>query len=309
MKLKTLLFTGIFVCIAGAAVAQHSKAERKAAIEEALGYAETVAFTYTDWGAKFTKNYLRNNSLSQQRAFVFYTGDASGLDVSVEQREPLIGTRWVRFASSRVMGHIGLFGGDYVIIAGSYDLLVPRNGGNAEKTKNGITFDVDTLTFNFEAGKYYTIDRRVNEDNKIEFSIGETSPADYSAFQRENPGHIDGTWSGEKRTLNSINTCSMQYNIEGNRMVFEGKNGKKPFVAEGRIMYNENTIIFIPEKGVANGKEIEDFDRQPPYSWYYTLGDGLLLLEGTKKMNFAGARPFNIGMTIWENAGELRKTD
>ncbi len=83
-------------------------------------------------------------------------------------------------------------------------------------------------------------------------------------------------------------------------MKFEGNTTKIPkhaYVAEGSIMYNENTIIFIPEKATHDGKEVKNFS-DVPYVWYYTLtGNELHLEEG---------RPFNLG---WENTGKFNKTN
>ena len=73
----------------------------------------------------------------------------------------------------------------------------------------------------------------------------------------------------------------------------------KAFIAEGRLLYNENIIIMFPEKATANGKEVENFNSEPKYIWYYTLTDGVLHIEG--------GRTFNKGGRIWENTGKFSK--
>jgi len=122
-----------------------------------------------------------------------------------------------------------------------------------------------------------------------------------SELHEADPNRFDGTWKGEKKRL--MNTFFMQYTIAGNRMVFEGKSksaGMKTFVAEGSIMYNENTIIFIPEKANIDGKEVKNFSKEKPYIWYYTLTDNELHLEGGRLF----------GKTlIWENTGNFSKTN
>jgi hypothetical protein len=93
----------------------------------------------------------------------------------------------------------------------------------------------------------------------------------------------------------------MKYTIEGNKMVFEGKNkhaGMRTLVVEGHIFYNENTIILIPGQVYENGKESKIVDGELKYVWYYTVGNDELFLEGGKLF----------GKTfIWENNGNLHK--
>jgi hypothetical protein len=103
----------------------------------------------------------------------------------------------------------------------------------------------------------------------------------------------------------------MRYTIGGGRMKFEGTRGKRPFVTEGRIMYNENTIILFPEKAVANGKDINNFSGQNPYIWYYTLDGDVLKLETNATWGVVGlyARPFRSGATGWINDGDFRRTN
>lgn len=118
---------------------------------------------------------------------------------------------------------------------------------------------------------------------------------EYFAFQEANPNHLDGVWSGEKKRM--MNTFLIRYTIEGNRMLFEVKNKliKSPFTVEGQMLYNENTIVLIPEKATANGKAVENFDRNPKHVWYYTLINGVLHLEG------------GLMWRIWENTGDFRR--
>jgi hypothetical protein len=124
--------------------------------------------------------------------------------------------------------------------------------------------------------------------------------SEYIAFQKANPNYLDGIWSGEKKR--ALNTFSMQYTISGNKMLFEGKSkhANRSFTAEGQMYYNENTIILIPGKATVNGKEIENFSKQPKYIWHYTVTGNALRLEG--------GRLFSKGGLIWENTGEFHKT-
>lgn len=75
---------------------------------------------------------------------------------------------------------------------------------------------------------------------------------------------------------------------------------------EGRLLYNDNTIVLIFEKATVNGKEEKNYairakTDDPYFIWYYTLTDGVLHLESNRK--------FQSGIRMWENDGELRKID
>lgn len=173
---------------------------------------------------------------------------------------------------------------------------------------------------NYEEGKYYFItydpetdavflklttdSAHVNSVKNVgKINIDEQArKRDYLAFQAANPNLLDGVWNCEKKR--AMNTFYMQYSIEGDRIVFEGTNKRlpNPIVAEGRLFYNENTIIFVPEKATANGKEIKDFSSQPKYVWYYTLTDNVLHIEGGRR--FGNTKGFG---PVWENTGEFYK--
>ncbi len=293
------LFTVIFATtIISAAMAQKTSKEEKAAIQDAVSYAGSVAFVYANTNAGVLKNML-NPKFMERPVFISYTSDGTGLDASIELPAPFGKKSWFILRNCDRMRSTNLYDGQaYVTFAGTYVLLVPRNGSIVEVTKTGSKkFDVDSLTFTFEERKYYSIDSRVDKENKIEFSIKETDATAYSAYQDANPNRFDGTWSGEKKALRNI--YLNQYSFDGNKMKFEGstKLPKHTYIAEGSIMYNENTIIFIPEKASRDGKEVKDFN-DAPYVWYYTLtGNELNLEEG---------RQFNSG---WENTGIFQKMD
>jgi len=121
----------------------------------------------------------------------------------------------------------------------------------------------------------------------------------YLAYQKENPARLEGTWKGE--TKRAMNTFYIQYTFEGDKMTYEGKSkqaGMRPYVMEGHFRFNENTIIFTPEKSTNKGQEVKNFKSK--HIWYYTLTDNILHLEGGG----------TIGSTlIWETDGEFYKTN
>ncbi len=293
------------------AQAQQSKRERKEEVRDAIAGAIPTSFVL---GPK--------NPAHDNHAFVFYTGDDgvgydTGLDALVEQRELLMGTHWVRFGTSYLfMGGGGVVAGaglgdNYGYVpAGPCVLRVPRNGSIAEVTEGSsgrsTKFETDTLRINFERGKYYAIDRRLDADNRITFTIEETDPEEFAAFQRANPGLLEGTWSGEDKTL--LNRFTMRYTISGDRITFEGTNNKNLITAEGRLAYTENAIIMFPERAIGKGKEVKKFAEQLPYIWKYTLDGDVLRLEGVEFIGMF-SRPFGAGATLWESRGELHRVE
>ena len=195
---------------------------------------------------------------------------------------------------------------DGLISSGSHTLHLNYTDPN-DKSSRYIRMITEHRQFNFEAGKSYHFALRKSE--KYEWIIEEDSDSKveyikaFMEYTEANPDRMNGTWNCEKK--HSLNTFLMQYTIEGNRIVFEGKNKRidRPFVAEGRLLYNENIIIMFPEKATNNGREVENFDREPKYVWYYTLTNDVLRIEGGRRFgNLKG-----LGL-VWENTGEFRKT-
>ena len=296
------LFAFIFAAtIISAATAQESSKESNAAIQDAINYAESVAFVHTDKNTGVFKSMLNPKNI-EHPAFVFYMGN--GEDALIKLNTVFGKDYYELFHNSNRMRNTNLYGGRaYITFAGTCTLLVPRNGSIVEANTSGTKrFEVDTLTFNFEEGKYYTIDSRTDKENKIKFSIKETDTTPYLAYQTANPNRLNGTWSGKGKRL--LTTFLNQYYFNGSRMKFEGesKNPKQTFVAEGEIMYNENTIIFFPKSAGRKGKEVEDFNSRADrliYIWYYTLtGNELHIEEGN---------PFLIGLQVWVNTGIFQK--
>lgn len=324
MKRLFFMLLALPFCIDGYA---QSKEERAVAMADAMDYAKSIAFTYMDVAAAFPR--LSADSM----AYLSYTGGAEGgrmgADAMIKQHDPGPkwmggGTKYVYFEhSNKMVGRLGEALNYFAMIPGRYALKVPRNGSTAEKTKKGISIELDSLEFTFEAGKFYTIHNMITPDLKVEFSIEETDREAYQAFQRANPDHLAGTWtvigngrrSWTNRSLkDAVKDRFMQYTIEGDRMKFETKLGKREFTAEGCIIYNENSIIFFPQRAMLNGNEVKDFSTHAPYMWYYTLTDGVLRLDGAKRIIFGAhllaPRPFMVSKTRGEDSeGEFQKTN
>jgi hypothetical protein len=304
--MKKLLLTFLFAAaMISTAMAQKTSKEEKAVIEKALSYAESIAFVYTKFNTNgFSKATLRAAlKNSGPLAYIFYIRDESNLDALIEHKEPFVKKRWAPLYTT-LLGD-DLYGRmSCAIGAGTHVLLVPQKGAIMEKKNGVIEYEIDTLVFNFEEGKHYTINGSIDKDKRIDFSIKETDTAAYSAYQKANPNRLNGTWSGEIKRL--ATNSSNQYSFNGNRMKFEGdsKYSKQTFAVEGSIMYNENTIIFFPEKAAVKGKEVENFNSRQDrtvYIWYYTLADNELHLEN--------GDPFLVGLKSWENNGVFRKTE
>jgi hypothetical protein len=298
--MKKLFFTLIFTT---AMISMLTAQKENAAVKEAIAYAGNVAFVHTDKNTGVLKNML-NPKLIEHPSFVFYMGNGEDARIKLNTA---FGKDYYESLGFR-MRNTNLYDGKaYVAFAGTYVLLVPRKGSVIEMTPGGIKkVELDTLTFNFEEGKYYTIESRVdNETNLIvDFSIKETDIEPYLAYQAANPDRLDGTWSGEGKYL--WTTFLNQYSFDGNSMKFEGesKNPKQTFVVEGKMMYNENTIIFFPERASHKGKEIKNFNSRADrmvYIWYYTLTDNELHIEA--------GNPFLIATQSWVNTGNFFKNN
>ncbi len=199
-----------------------------------------------------------------------------------------------------------------LIPAGSHTLSLSYEDFNFNSVR-AVKMITELRQFNFEPGKAYRFARGENNEllieedpwNKMEYIRS------FLSYPESNPDRLEGTWSGETRR--AMTSYSMLCRITGDRMVFESKSGKREFAVEGAIYYNENTIILVPDKATANGKDAEDFglkakigdlyhpDIALKYVWYYTLTDGMLHLESNRKPTVRGL--------MWENDGQLRRTN
>lgn len=179
-----------------------------------------------------------------------------------------------------------------------------NNGKVFGSTVGGVRLQLDTLAFNFEPGKYYKVDSRVDKKGVVtSFTVEETDiTTPYVAYQTANPNRLDGVWSGDGKYL--MTSYLNKYYFDGSRLKFEGKkkNQKHTFVVEGKLMYNENTIIFFPEIAFLKGKEVKNFNKRADrvvYIWYYTLTDNELKIEE--------GNHFFVGLQLWVNNGNFKK--
>ncbi len=263
---KAFVLTTMFVCSIGMAMAQKSA-------KEAIKYAESIDF-----------DKMMDPKIDLKQCS--YIAEEKG-----------------NYGIMSIDGNPMLRGG--LIPSGIHMLQLHYEDFNYNSSKS-VRMISENRQFHFEAGKSYHFDRKKSEkyelvieedsDNKIEYLRA------LMEYTEANPDRLNGTWNGEKKRL--MNTFFIQYTLEGNKMAYEGKSkhaGMKAFVAEGRLLYNENILIMFPEKATANGKEVEHFSKEPQYIWYYTITDHVLHIEG--------GRLFEKGGLIWENTGEFRKTN
>jgi hypothetical protein len=265
--LATLIFTASMIT---AATAQNEKK----AISDAISYAENVAFV------------LAGKEQNENLAYVFLSGNGYPAQKEYTDQVFKFMKTWMPLEKKNVME------------PKTHVLRTPRKDSKVEST--GVTFD--TVTINFEAGKYYTVYSSVEKSVITDFYIRETDITPYLAYQTAHPNRLTGTWNGEAKRL--LTSFSNQYSFDGSRMKFAGqsKNPKQTFDVEGRMMYNENTIIFFPESACHKGKEVKNFNKRSDravYIWYYTFTDnGLHIEEGN---------PFFIGTQTWVNIGNFKK--
>lgn len=212
----------------------------------------------------------------------------------------------------------------------------PQGRLRTQTTRHENRSDLIYLSFTFEEGKYYYLDYEIAKgaaifDNRtIQFSITETKDpalseeaqkglvayeenyqkrkAAYEAnlekievfqtFMEANPNRFEGVWEGEAKRL--MNTFYIQYTFTGNIMTYEGKSkhaGMRTYFTEGQFFFNEDTIIFVPEKAADNGKEVKS--QKTKYIWYYTVNHNILHLENGGTV---GTLVF-----VWETNGEFHK--
>jgi hypothetical protein len=275
VKNMTKLLLTLFFTVAMVSTATAKETSNEA--QEATIHAESIAYVLTDKSTGIMKRFSNPSS-----AFVFYKSKA--IDAIVKERGSL-----VPFSISytcRTQDTELFCGKAYVASAGAYDFIVPKKGSAIETRGNGElrSYETESLIFNFEEGKHYTIDSRIDRKNKvvIDFSIKETESDAYLAYQEANPSRLRGTWSGlEKRRTTAIS-------IDGEKMTLEVhvSRPRSRFIAEGRVYFNSNTIIFFLEKAVNNGKRVTNISYKSPYIWYYTLTDNVLSLEDCREFPF-----------------------
>lgn len=138
--------------------------------------------------------------------------------------------------------------------------------------------------------------RKEEVDN---YHLNEQQKKDFLAFHASHPNHLDGTWKGEKKRL--MNKFAMQYTFSGDTLKYEGKSKtlkNRPFKAEGNMIYNENTIVFFPQKGFDKEREVKSFSDEPPFIWYYKIDGDIMQIEGGRLFGKA---------FIWENTGTFHK--
>lgn len=266
------------VLFAGTAQAQRAAREAKTELDSVMHYAirhaQSVAWGYA--GANGIE--MSRMPLLGEKALITYDGNGL-LDATIKQREFLVGEVFTAFEHHWMLLQARSILGAYIIPAGSFDLTVPRSGSVIKRTEESVTYDVDSLTFNFEPGKYYTIYSAIDSEDRIEFDIREISTADYADFMQADLGRLAGTWSMENKTIRGQFTNRVAF--DGDRMRYEGivPGTRWDFVAEGTFIYNENTIIMFPETATVNGKDRMKTFGGEPHIWYYTLTDGRLTID------------------------------
>jgi hypothetical protein len=279
LSFKLLVLTTALACTVSTSMAQQSK-------KEAIKHAESIDFIRIEAQPdKFC--YIVPHD-----GFIIYTIDGIARDINY-LKHPL------------------------VLAAGRHHFTGQWFGASGQMRWKSVLL---SLRHEFEEGKCYKIGfsrnfndiyyeeitadtlllRQAQEEMtayKVNIDAQREKVNEYLAFQEANPTRLEGTWSGKGKR--ALSTPLIKYAFTGNKMTYEGKNKQKMFVAEGRLFYNENTIVLIPGKAYANGEELEKFGKQPNYVWYYTITNDALELEG--------GRPFVKGLSRWENNGEFRK--
>ena len=282
LNIKTFVLASIFTCVGGASMAQSKEAK------EAIDYAEKFDFSV---GSIDNYCYIALD----KGVYISRIDDIARSRKDINNANPII----IASGIHNFVFSFNFEGRDYV---GNLGINVENDKcyriGVTDITKTSCRAFIEALadTETLVQGQDSIATHKDNlEEQKKKLK-------EFLAFQEANPNHLDGIWKGEKKR--AMNTFFMQYTIDGDKIMFEGKSkhaGMKPFVAEGTMFYSENIIIFFPEKAYNKSVEVENFSKQPKYVWYYTKTNDELILEGGRLFDNKGL--------IWENTGKLHKTE
>ena len=240
---------------------------------------QSVALSQYNLNTKIRKNMLKN---VKHPSFVFF------ITIASEQmyKASKIPNSFVLFEGRSFMNDKEFtIRADYrghVIEAGISPVIIPKIGSvldagvfGFKKLLKPLT---DTIYFDFEAGKSYLFYIKKDKENIIDCIIEETT--NYLTYQEANPNKFEGTWSGVKKVVGYH--WAYHYSFDGKKLkyVYEYVRHPKPAGYEGSVIYDENTIIFIPEKAFINGKEKNnDFYLSKVFTLDYTLTDNELQIH------------------------------
>ena len=208
-----------------------------------------------------------------------------------------------------------------LVSSGTHFIEVQYIGNKGEQTK------IIPVVFDFETDKYYYLDYEITGKNilspgSVHFFISEITDInqhtdiqekariarveaqdrnEFVSYPKSNPYRFEGTWKGITKRM--TRAYDNQYVFFGEKMTFELKSkGMKPYVMEGHVSFNENTLVFISEKITVNGKVVPNLQQQQKFIWYYTLIDDELSLEGGSLTSGLGSID-----SIWKTDGKYHK--
>ncbi len=277
---RIFILTALFVAVIGPAMGQRKTAEEQIVRDKAIAYARSIAFAQTDTSLL--------ECLFHSPSYFYYTGDFDKVRPITEHRE-LFYKGWTPLHfSNKVLGMSDAFGESraFAIVSGEHVLMVPQNGSTATELYKGGTVEIvmDSLVFHFKKGKFYTIDGEIIKDDIVNFSIKETDTAAYLSYRKAHPDLFEGVWQGEKKSLSE--KIVIRHTFSGDRVKIESNTSgipKRSYEAEGRFIYNENTLIFFPEKVRFNNKTVNKVYDLLPWIWYYTKNGDTLQIDNNKK--------------------------
>ena len=236
---------------------------------------QSVALSQYNLNTPIRKNMLKN---VKNPSFVFFITIASESVYRASKIPNSIVLVEVDYLRNDRESIIGGYRG-HVIEAGISPVIIPKIGSVLDAGFFGFKKPLtDTIYFDFEAGKSYLFYIKKDKENKIDCIIEETT--NYLTYQEANPNKFEGTWSGVKKVVGYH--WAYHYSFEGKKLkyVYEYIRNPKPVGYEGSVVYDENTIIFIPEKTFINGKEKNNyFYLAKVFTLDYTLTDNELQIH------------------------------
>ncbi len=287
---RIVVLTALLATAIGSAMGQKKTAEEKLARDQAIAYAGSIALSLTDTALL--------ECLYHSPAYFYYTGDFITVRPLIEERELFLKVWKPLHFSTKAIKMSDVFGERaFAVPSGKYPLLVPRNGSTATELYKGGTVEIvmDSLVFHFKKGKFYTIDGEITKDDIVNFSIEETDTAAYLSYRKAHPELFEGVWQGEKKSLSE--KIVIRYTFSGGRVRIESNTSgipKRSYEAEGRFIYNENTLIFFPEKVRFNNKSVNKAYDLLPWIWYYTKNGDALQVDNNR-------RKLETRRIVWQN--------
>jgi hypothetical protein len=306
----------VFAVLMFSAASAQKKSSKE--ISKAVEAAESIAFELDSAGIK---------SL-EKPAYIYFTQNSSTSFAQNARYDQIGQSELKKVLDGNMIYANSINSAGYIVSSGTISFLVQEIDKDQavwvakKKFKNGVT----PVSFDLEEGKYYNLRFKNGKKGAVDFFIEKWKDEDvdmlkrlgkdpkfdlksqietknaFAAYTAEHPNRFDGTWTGKGGSL-WAKYSSIQYVFDGNKMKYEVSTkqyGGLALVVEGRILYNDEILVLLPEKVFdETGVEV-NYISMLPYVCYYTITGNELNLEH-------GNRSFLFG--LWRTGGKYTKTE